>query len=160
MCEAFYNQNSSDVFNVKTCIQNNLTLFEYRDFLLWIFATEPHYQNKHIPLYKLKSATFEQPTLLFFIRGCKGRATPSGPKFLLFHTVLRKIGQIIGWFPPPRRSWHPPLWEILDPPLKTQIMVSLGEWIQKGSTPPFGLLLFCTTIQKVECILQGIQIRS
>ena len=35
--------------------------------------------------------------------GSKGGASdpPSGPKFLHFHAVFGKIGQIIGWRPPP-----------------------------------------------------------
>ena len=52
--------------------------------------------------------------------GREGRAPPSGLKFLHFHAVFGK-----NWpnnrLAPPLWTWRPLLWEILDPPLLTDI---------------------------------------
>ena len=41
---------------------------------------------------------------------------PSGPNSFNFMQFLGNFGEIVCWWPPPE-GWHPPLCEILDPPL-------------------------------------------
>ena len=46
---------------------------------------------------------------------------PPGQNFFIFIQFLGKIGQTVGWRPP-FTGWHP-LWEILDPPQITMILL-------------------------------------
>ena len=51
------------------------------------------------------------------LRGAKD--APRGSKFFQFHAVFGKFWENLMLAPP--ESWHPHLWEILDPPLVTLV---------------------------------------
>ena len=58
------------------------------------------------------------------IGGSRGGARDATPppraqNFFIFMQFSGKIGQIIGWRPPPSGVGAPSLWEILDPPLNS-----------------------------------------
>ena len=52
------------------------------------------------------------------LRGCEGCLPPGAQILSISCNFWKKIGKIVCWYPP-LESWHPHLWEILDPPLQT-----------------------------------------
>ena len=59
------------------------------------------------------------------------RAPPSlGQNFFIFMQFSEKIGQKIGWRPPGVGALAHPLWEILDPPLSSNLF-EYGKCPQK-----------------------------
>ena len=63
--------------------------------------------------------TTPTPRILVVDLGGASVRPPTAQNFLNFMQFFAKFGKIICWRPP--EGWRPLLWEILDPPLNTNV---------------------------------------